>query len=88
MWAKPICNRKRLDSMLPEPRRNYHIRAGHREDIVHWEDEQPDGAALGISLEEACQMSLGYAKMNKMISVVGKFPERMWKVGEFARHVS
>ncbi|CAE7581205.1 Prpf4b [Symbiodinium natans] len=23
--------------------------------------------------------------MNKMISVVGKFPERMWKVGEFAR---
>ena len=25
------------------------------------------------------------AEMNKMISVVGKFPERMWKVGEFAR---
>lgn len=23
--------------------------------------------------------------MNKMISVVGRFPERMWKVGEFAR---
>ena len=75
-------------SVPSEPRRNYHVRAGHREDLVHWEDEQPDGALLGISREEACQLSLCYTKMNKMISVVGKFPERMWKVGEFARHAS
>ena len=27
------------------------------------------------------------SEMGKMISVVGKFPERMWKVGEFARTI-
>ena len=43
------------------------------------------GVASSVNYSEVFPRALPPTKMGKMISVVGKFPDRMWKVGEFAR---
>lgn len=70
--------------------RHHCLRVVNGENPFHWKNQQPDGEGLRscvfseLFYSEAFPRALP-TKMGKMISVVGKFPDRMWKVGEFAR---